>query len=123
MLRCACGWLAGARTALGRRAARRRSPPAARRCRGPTEALNAWSGNISKLLTLVEKTCQQVGGWRGSGAAAYRGVVQARRGSWLLLLPAWLLQHGPELPPLHPPAPHAQIQKESMVHRVPIGTA
>lgn len=41
---------------------------------GATEALNAWSGSIGKLLVLVEKTCQQ-------------------------------------------------IQKESMVHRVPIGTA
>ena len=44
------------------------------RCRGPSEALNSWSGNIGRLLVLVEKTCQQ-------------------------------------------------IQKESMVHRVPIGAA
>ena len=43
-----------------------------RRC--PSEALNSWSGNIGRLLVLVEKTCQQ-------------------------------------------------IQKESMVHRVPIGAA
>ena len=49
-------------------------PPAAAARSGPSEALNAWSGSISKLLLLVEKTCQQ-------------------------------------------------IQKESMVHRVPIGTA
>lgn len=40
---------------------------------GPASALNSWSGNIGKLLELVEKTCQQ-------------------------------------------------IQKESMVHKVPIGT-
>jgi 26S proteasome regulatory subunit N5 len=28
--------------------------------RGPGEALNAWSGNISRLLGLVEATCQQI---------------------------------------------------------------
>lgn len=27
---------------------------------GQGEALNKWSGSISKLLTLVEKTCQQI---------------------------------------------------------------
>lgn len=75
----------------GRRAARQQPPrqplghpghhaltcPAARTnppCRGPGEALDSWSGNIGRLLVLVEKTCQQ-------------------------------------------------IQKESMVHRVPIGAA
>jgi 26S proteasome regulatory subunit N5 len=42
-------------------------------CSGPSEVLNGWSGNIGRLLNLVEKTCQQ-------------------------------------------------IQKESMVHGVPIGT-
>lgn len=42
--------------------------------RSPGEALDAWSGNIGRLLVLVEKTCQQ-------------------------------------------------IQKESMVHRVPIGAS
>lgn len=28
--------------------------------RGPGAALNAWSGNIGRLLVLVEKTCQQI---------------------------------------------------------------
>lgn len=27
---------------------------------GQGEALNQWSNNLSKLLTLVEKTCQQI---------------------------------------------------------------
>jgi 26S proteasome regulatory subunit N5 len=28
--------------------------------KSPAESLNQWSGSISKLLTLVEKTCQQI---------------------------------------------------------------
>lgn len=50
-----------------------RSPLPLPHCSGPSEVLNGWSGNIGRLLNLVEKTCQQ-------------------------------------------------IQKESMVHGVPIGT-
>lgn len=81
----------------------------------PVDALNAWSANIARLLDTVEKTCQQI---QASCCDPWSSRVLEKAVSAEAECPAvWRHDADAHLSPV--PAPF--VQKESMVHKIPIG--